>query len=182
MSDYRPLLLMCATLPVASLAAQEVANPGYISWAQWKEGAKVEYKSLTTMSGRETESTITYALVEVTDHKAVVEMRVSGTGMAIPPRRMNIPAKFDPVDPTVDPYEGMEIEKSEGTEPLDVGGRVLATRWTQLVVIKYADGSSGGTTKTWTSPEVPGELVKKTESGPAGTTEMILVSIEAEPK
>src|SRR5690349_17558265 len=78
-----PLVVLFAAASAAS--AEDVANPYYTFWSKSKPGATAVLKETTKLSGAAAEAepegsdvkTITYKLAELTDDKAVVEVRVT---------------------------------------------------------------------------------------------------------
>ena len=140
---------------------QQVDNPQYKSWAKFKPGTAVTMK--TDAAGTTIETTTT--LVEVTPEKVVVEskMKMAGMeGMDMPATKMDIPAKV------AQAAGGTATGPAPVTkdEEVEVAGKKYKTKVTET--------KSGDTvSKTWTSDEVPGMMVKME----SGTTKMALSAI-----
>ncbi len=179
---FRKFLPCLALVLAASAFADEIENPAYENWAQFKVGAMVEYKTVSDVAGNKTESVITYTLLEVTDEKAVIEMKTStimaGQKYDTPAVKMEHPAVLEatPEGTTEQP----EVEQTKGEESIDAAGQTWATTWYESATDQNGMKT---TSRTWTSDDVPGTLVKSVtniDGAMKMTTEMILVTIKAE--
>jgi hypothetical protein len=151
MEELMKILLLIA---VGLLAVQEdPENPEYKRWSSCKVGSWVKYKSDIVAGENKTAipQEMTWTLLELDDKKAVVEETLvnlqapQGAGQE-KPRKRTYRAKGGKKE---------KVEK-EGDEELEVAGKKLACHWTLVT----PPSTSGGSAKTWVSPEVPGGVVK----------------------
>lgn len=178
-------LVPCLALALAGAAvADELDNPTYTNWAQFKPGAMVEYKSVSDVAGNKTETIIVYTLKEVTAEKAVVEMKttmmMAGQKFEQPPMPLEHPAKVQ--NQPQPEGEQMKVEQKEGSESIDAAGQKWDCKWYETT----SDQNGMKTTsRTWTNDDVPGTLVKSVTNVDGAmkmTTETVLVSVKAEKK
>jgi hypothetical protein len=161
-----PLVVLFAAASVAS--AEDVANPYYTFWSKSKPGATAVLKETTKLSGAAAESaeeatdakTITYKLAELTDDKAVVEVRVTqqenfGFVEAAPTRHI-YPAKMSK-EALEDLLEETGAKGTAAT--LKVGDKEVKVMAITGTLKKKGDESVDF--KIWLSDEVPGGIVKR---------------------
>lgn len=165
-----------------SAPSVEVDNPQYLSWASFKKGTQIEYRMVTTAHGREgtTTTTTIYTLIERQAEFLEIEMRArtdryDGAIVENPPevlrsaRRVKLP-------PGVLPEHYGVQRDSAPREPIVVAGKAYPTRYSQT-----RDRNEAGEVEvqTWTSPEVPGGLVRSVTNTPAigKTTTLTLVRV-----
>ena len=157
--------MMLVTLMVGGAWAQEagkqeqVDNPQYKSWVQFKVGSFAELKSVTAIGQSSTVMSMTYTLKSVAADKLVVTMQtameIAGKKMAMPASDMVIPAKI---------AKGKEKAPSaakKGSEKLKLAGSKLDCKWIEQTI-----AASGSTTKSkvWMCDDIPGGMVKMTAS------------------
>ncbi len=170
------LLLVVLALPGATAFAEElVPNPEYEGWASFRVGATVRIESETSVEATKSVTRTTTQLLEVASDRLVLESTVTtisgGKELTAPVRKREVPSKISKDDlPKPDPSN-----TKEGDEELDVGGRKVACHFVE--VTRIVDGKKS-VTKTWTSKEVPGGLVKMestTEGTPATTARSLAI-------
>ena len=158
----RTLLLAAVLLP------QEVDNPEYGFWSACKKGSWVRVKMTIEQDGKKHEVEQTSTLVELTPGKAVVEQSGKTAEGKMPTQKRTIAAKQARPDP---------VEK-EGEEDVEVGGKRLPCRWIEL---RKEEQGARVWAKIWTSPEVPGGVVKseiKPEGKGVGTIRVLVEAWE----
>ncbi len=185
--SLRAMLVAGLLLTAASwaFAADTIDNPQYTSWAKFKVGTSVTLKTESDMGGMNSQMETTMTLLELTPDKAVVETKMSmnaaGHQMDMPARKMDIPAKIEKPAPTLNgatpATEPAKVDAKQSTEEIDVAGKKIKCK-----VVEATTVTNGMTTKSksWTSEEVPGGLVKMeaTMEGPAkGTTKMAVTAM-----
>jgi hypothetical protein len=122
---------------------QDVENPEYQAWANFKVGSYVAYK--VTTGGVEVEQF--HELVELTAQKAVVKTKTRSKGKDLNTVNRDIPAKIAPAKETP------KATVTTGEQTIEVAGKKIQCLWTEK---QYEDGTY---TKTYTSPSMPGNLV-----------------------
>ncbi len=159
------LVVLGLSGPTAS--AEDLApNPEYERWAAFRPGAWVRIESESTVEGTKSISRTTTKLLEVASDRLVLESAVTtiagGKELTAPVHKREVPAKTPKDDlPKQDP-----ANTKEGQEEIEVvPGRKVMCRFVE--VTRIVDGKKS-VTKTWTSKEVPGGLVKM-ESSAEGT-------------
>lgn len=142
--------------------AEKVANPSYEQWSKFKVGAFAKLESDIVAQGMTTKTTTTTKLVELTPDKAVLEittsMLVMGQKMDQPVQKIDVPAQIEKAADA--PADKPKV--NTGEETVKVAGKDIKATWTET------ETTMGGMTikaKTWTSPEVPGSVVKMTSVG-----------------
>lgn len=166
---------------------EQVENPQYTSWAKFPPGTVAVHKTVIRGDGSDaaTVMTTTYTLLEITPERAVVQMQVSTKrydGFEANDR----PEKFTHPKMLVLP-PGMKKDRAgkptgvidDGEESITVAGKEYRAKW-----YKGKDRNEGGEmfTQVWSSPEVPGGLLKSVTRTPAigKSTTIELVEIAAE--
>ncbi len=159
-------------LAVILIAAGGIAwtEPVKNSWANFKPGTTITLtnKMVGSMGPMKFEqrTTITSTLKEVTENEVILHMVTENVRVMNGQEQKLKSKETDPhyplmaePPPQVKPAEG---EKQEtGEEELTISKRKFKCKWTQLV--QKIEGSKV-TTKTWTSDEMPGNLVKMESS------------------
>jgi hypothetical protein len=165
-------------------AEAQIDDPDYVAWKGFSEGAKASYLLRALVPARPGSDQLipgrpmvrfTYRFRSISDRQVNLWLTEivydSGSGAAHPPHdsEAGFPAKL--------PARLAPAPAQTGQETLTIGGRSVVTRW-QSVPSNSAKCPAG--TKTWTSPEVPGGLVRKTEVDPynCAAKETILESFE----
>lgn len=146
-------------------------NPLYKHWKQFKPGTSVTLESVSKVAGTENKSEMTYTLIEVKEDKAVVEMKTTtfaaGQKFAQPGIKQDVAAKI-PEYKTDAAEQKVDHKTTNGEETIDVGGKKVACKWTQVVM---KQNGMNTTTKTWTSDDVPG-MTAKSETTMSGQMAM----------
>jgi hypothetical protein len=169
---------------------EEVDNPAYVSWAKYKVGTTVTMKQsmdMPSMPQMKNESTMTEKLLEVKPEAVVVETTSKTTMMGQTHEsttKMTIKAKVEKGSENVPPQmadQKVEMKDvKEGKETVEVKGQKMeaTTREYTMTIPASAMGgmgrgrgagaAGGGDTtahvKVWSSPEVPGGMVKTEQS------------------
>jgi hypothetical protein len=186
-----PIRCLIASIVVAGFSsaamAEQVENPQYASWSKFKPGTTVTYKvnSETKMQGMpdpmKSEMTMSTKLVEVKPDELTIEvtnkMMAGGQEMAMPATTQKVPAK---IEKTATPAPDAKVEikdQKDGKDTVEVGGKKYdAATHEQTMVMK--EPAMTTVSKTWTSKEVPGGLVKsetKSSGSMDSTSTMTLV-------
>ncbi|MCK4659581.1 MAG: hypothetical protein KAV82_08695 [Phycisphaerae bacterium] len=153
----------------SGLAAEEkkVDNPQYKHWAQFKPGSYATLKMVAIVAGTTSNVSMTRTLKEITAEKAVVEiktiMQVAGQNMEQPPTLQPIPAKFTEKELKEQQKQEQEGKIKEGKEEIKVAGKTFKAKWVET---EFKQSGMTIKSKTWTSEEVPGQLLRT-----ASTTE-----------
>jgi len=184
------LLAACVILGLSSAAfAELVDNPTYQNWAKYKPGTSVTLKQSSVMSmmgPAAMESTITQKLVTVKPDSVTVEVSTSMGANISNKTTTVIPAKVEkgleyigPPEPdTKDDVKDMK----EGKDTLDVkGAKVDAATHEFTVTMTHIPATTPATNpvivladtmtlkaKVWTSPTVPGGMLKMEQNGTMG--------------
>ena len=169
--------LICMTLVAApAMAAELVDNPTYKSWTKFKPGTSVTYVQEMTMGGTNMNMEMIQTLKEVSAERAVVEVAVKNSMMPAggQTQSVNIPAKVDAAaaenSGKLPPGFQGEV-KSLGKETIKVGDKAYETEVSEFKGEQSQHGMKFEG-KTWTSNEVPGQMVKTemkgTGEGPHG--------------
>ncbi|MBN2560732.1 MAG: hypothetical protein JXQ75_07375 [Phycisphaerae bacterium] len=175
---------LCGLVVSAAQAEDLVDSPEYKHWSQFKPGSQSVFKTVSTMMGQKSESTMTTTLKELTAEYAIVEIEIvatiAGKNHTMPKQKRKVPAKVskEEAKKQLEP----EGKIKEGKEDLEVAGKKIKTKWIEMVT-KHGDSTMES--KIWTSDEVPGQVVKTLTKmkGPTTTTsEGILVKFKAEKK
>ncbi len=167
----------------AVAVAEEIDNPAYQEWVQYKPGSFVTHKSVMRMQEMTTETTITNTLKEVTLDRVVLEvvtvMTTAGQEMEMPPQTIAFPAMIEkPEEEAAEAPKLTEIER--GKEELTINDVKIETEW---VKTEFTQDEVTTISTVWTSDKVPNRVVKmETEvGGPMPMTmEMILVDYKAD--
>jgi hypothetical protein len=182
LARFTPLLALLALPALAAAGGEKVESPLYKNWSAFKKGTSVTYKSVTKTPKKEDESTITYKLIELTADKAVVEMQVTrkadGKETKGPAQKLEN-ARYFTLPPGVkkaDFGKPAGVTK-QGEEELKIAGKKYKTKW---YTAKTRVEAGDMITRTWSSSEVPGGLVKSVSKVAAtkATTTMELVEVK----
>jgi hypothetical protein len=162
--------------------AADTENPEYKSWAGQKPGTVVKYH-MTTAGATKMEMDRSVKLIEVKPDAVTVEdttvMDMNGTKINTPAQKRSIPAKGAAAGaaPNAGAAGGAAAKESE--ESVDVAGKAYKCK-----VVEASNEANGMKTKskTWTSTDVPGYIVKMTattEGAVKSETSMTLTGIDA---
>jgi hypothetical protein len=163
---------------------EQVENPQYASWAAFAPGTKAVLRSVTETAGNSavTTTTKTYRLVSLTSEHAVIDItvrtkRYDGAAIDNPPERFTFP-KLMPLPPGVvkADFGKPSAAQARGEESVTIGDKAYSTTWHE-----GKDRNEAGEVfvKVWTSPAVPGGLVKSVsripDIGKSTTIELVEV-------
>jgi hypothetical protein len=158
-------------MKLSTPAGNLVDSPKYLAWKKFPPGSKASYNNYllheynpgTDQYTRTKISRDTLTLVSIDDQRAVVKAESTTSG--------KVAGRDGPDSSSVDqlifkakeavpgtPVVGPRIVTS-GEETLTINGKKIATRWENLA----RAGDPMTFTKTWTSDEVPGGLVRTQE-------------------
>lgn len=163
--------------------AQFVEHPGYTNWNRFPVGTSVTLRSQSVgKSDKTIETTTVMKLVRKTDKEVVISRQITtnATGETIKnePFESSIKKNF-PLFPGVDKTK---IGRPQGTgeggnESIEIMGKKYNAEW---YVTKGTTEAGPSTTKTWISPDFPGQVLKSITEVPAGpnTTTEEVVHIE----
>ncbi len=170
----------------SSAFAEKIANPEYVGWSKFKAGAFAKTEGSTTAAGNTSKQIITTKLLEITADKAVVEismtMDMMGQKMDMPPQKREIAATIEAPTtpaPTAPDSKTPKADLKTSDETVKVGDKEVKCK------VVEADVETNGVkshTKTWTSEQVPGNVVKleaKTTEPMESTTTQSLVEFSA---
>lgn len=151
-------------------AQEEVENPIFKNWSRFPVGSKVTYSSVTESEESETKQELIYTLKEKTKDRVVIGRQVvfllpDGSRNEIPEmtsqnaRTYRLAPGFKRPDPDNPP--GL-MEKGE--ERVELAGRKIKTEWFKA---KMRVEAGDMFTRSWSSADVPGGLVKSISETPA---------------
>jgi hypothetical protein len=157
----RKMLVACLVIgfTAIAIAADQIDNPQYASWAKHKPGTKVTLQTATNAQGMSMTQDMTETLMQVTPEKAVVEFTMSmdmgGTKHDMT-RQHDVPAKVEKGHENL-PSDMTGTSKVIGQETVDVGGK----KYDCKVVEFTGEGQRGKASgKIWVTEQVPGGMVK----------------------
>ena len=165
----------------ADTAGNKVESPLYKSWSGFKVGTTIVCKEVTAAGTNQTVTTITYKLLELTNSRVVVEFNAAtkyydGHETNNPPEKLTNPRMVSlPPGQTKLEFGKPQGLLEQGEETLQALGKEYKTKW------YYAKGRTDGGdtyTRTWTSDEVPGGLIKSVYKVPARGSTSTLELIE----
>jgi hypothetical protein len=183
----RSSTLFCiATLILCTAAHADdlVDNPKYQEWSHFQPGAFVSAKTDTKMRDNLTTAEMTRKLVAVTPEKITLEVTMT-LQQNVSTTRQEIPAKVPKAKATAAdalPEQVTGELKHLPDEDVTVAGKAYKCK-----VVSFT-GEEGGTPvsgKIWTSPDVPGHLVKSDMhigDPPNLTNSTIVTAVDAPPK
>jgi hypothetical protein len=149
------VLMLVAT---AVRADEQIDNPQYKQWSNFKPGSWVKYKTTSEAAGQQSTMEMTTKLLELTPDKAVVERTTSmvagGQKMDMPAQKQEIPAK---IDKPVVKLSDVKPDVKEGQDDVSVSGKTYKCK-TSETTTKNGDNTTWS--KTWMCDEVPTGLVK----------------------
>jgi hypothetical protein len=150
------------TLGSVSLTAIADENPLYKSWARHNIGTSITTKTVSESMGQKTEMAIVMTLLEKSEERVVVEtkmsMTVAGNTMDLPAQSMDIPATAPEV-PAAD-EDNPDVPKpeiKESSETIKIAGKEYKAKLTESTTVI---GGMKVRSKSWTSDEVPGMMLK----------------------
>jgi hypothetical protein len=185
------LPIRCLTIAacVAGLSGaalgEQVDNPVYTAWAQYKPGTSVSYKQTTTVEipnagSHASEMTITQKLVEVKPDGVTVEgsttMSMNGREMQMPASTQVIRAKVEKDQVGVPQFskagdtQATVKDVKLGTDTVDVKGTATAAKTREMTVEMTAPQQMTMHIKSWGVEGIPGGLVKMESTGEGAMT------------
>jgi len=173
LADFRESEPVWMKMPMP--ASNLVDSPKYLAWKKFPPGAKAsyandllhEYKPGTNQYTRSKISRITLTLQSIDDERAIVKAEstvshMNGGDMSSSDQLIFKAKEAPPRAPVDDPTR----VTTSGEETLVINGKKIATRWE--CVARANDPMTF--TKTWTSDEVPGGLVRTQQQSHAEIT------------
>lgn len=159
--------------------AEMIDNPLYKHWAQFKPGTWVTYKQASEAAGNKALTESTVKVKEVTAEKVVLEttskMEAAGQKIDMPAQAQDVPAKI--AKPEVDATQQTKDapKPKEGEDTVTVGGKPIKCKTMEMT---FEANGQKGSSKTWTSDDVPGQMVKMEAKSDASTMTMELIAFE----
>ena len=176
------IALAVVALPLATPApaAEKAANPVYQSWERFSQGTSIVHKPIYDTSMNKYEVTMTYTLVERTRDKVVVEMqvttRVNGVETRNRPMKMDNPRAIPlPPGAKAPPAGKIEGMTDQGEEIVKIAGREVKAKWYKA---RNKVEGNDNFTRSWSSDEVPGGLVKSVTTTPGNKSSMLMELVE----
>lgn len=163
--------------------ADVIEHPAFVNWSKFPVGTRVTVRSTTTMKGRVTANVTTTTTLAKKDAKAVVirkAFKVEGQPEPHPDDFVETTIKRD--FPLLAGTDASKIGKPAG-QPKNKGEQVeLLGRKYETEVYESRGTTEAGpmTTRTWTSLEMPGQIVKSVSEVKAAekVTMDVVVAIE----
>jgi hypothetical protein len=173
--------LMCfAFVAIVHADDDMIDNPAYQSWAKFKVGTWVEYQTDSEAMGNKNTIITTQTLKTLTPDTATIviqsSMTVGGKKMDMPPQTQEITSKIK--RPPAPPAAGDAPKTEQGTEDVQVDGKTYSCKWTEVT---SEQNGMKTTSKTWSSDDVPGSIVKiqsSTTGSMTATNTMALVKCQ----
>jgi hypothetical protein len=174
-AGYRPAsFLKAKAVPVAKPKKPKPPKPPRGPWAGFKPGSFVKTTTVTVVKvGHhkvQTVTDITQTVMEVHGDRAVIETNATMDGVPRPARTRAQVSLKEPLPAPASPG------RKAGKKALTVAGRLLRCDWTE----SESDMAGERTmVRTWTSPEVPGGIVRKLSRNGLMESTMEVVAFEA---
>jgi hypothetical protein len=148
--------------------ANFVENPVYARWKNYPVGTEVRYRQHTQARGVDERRLLVYRLRERTADQLSVEIRTRPEGAAESDETVQTQTAKRlfrlPPGISAKQFGKPAGRKGEGQEELGVLGRRLQASWV-LSEVRVEAGLTE--TKTWTSDQIPGGLVRSVSTTPA---------------
>lgn len=186
LSQMTPLLLMISLLCCLSPSTPpdesgQVENPVYTRWKKFPVGTRVEYLQVTKAGTFQERRVIEYRLQQKSADQLTVEIRSrlqsqkteDATTQSQTARRLfRLPPGVSPAQ-----FGKPAGRKADGNQSLQIAGRTFRTNWF-IADVRVEAGITE--TKSWSSDDVPGGLVRSLSQTPAAntTTTMDIVALE----
>jgi protein-tyrosine-phosphatase len=174
------ILAVALTVLCGSAMAEQIANPVYDAWKKAGKGASVTTLTKSEAMGTTSESETKTTVVEVTDEKATLEIKmtatVAGQKMDMPASKIDVPAKVDSATQTTTPAADPKATQTEEKVTVPAG-----TFNCKVQVVENEANGMKTKSKIYLSDEVPGGLVKSestTEGAMASKAVTELTKIE----
>ena len=134
-------------------------NPMFKSWAKHGVGTSVTTTVKTKAAGQETAMEVTTSLeaksADKVSLKIVTKMTVAGTTMELPGQTIDIPAVTPPVEKSA--ADAPKPETKENTAKIKITDKEFNTK---VIESTTTIGKITTTSKSWTSEEIPGMMLK----------------------
>lgn len=174
-------LLCCPSPSTLSDESRQVENPVYSRWKNFPVNTRVQYLQVTRAGTFEERRLIEYRLLNKSTDQLTVEIRSrlenqqeeAATTQSQTARRLfQLPPGVSPAQ-----FGKPTGRKAHGTESLNIADRTFKTQWF-IADVRVEAGITE--TKSWSSDDVPGGLVRSLSQTPAAktTTTMDLVILE----
>ncbi|MGA2496342.1 MAG: hypothetical protein ABSH20_01290 [Tepidisphaeraceae bacterium] len=166
------LVLACVVVAPVASAADQVENPAYKGWKNFKVGSWSRLQGTMQSAavppgGNQATMTMVHKLVELTAEKAVIETTVTismaGREIARPGQRHDVPAMVDADKAdfgAVSDNPQMRDAKTDvkkGEEEIDVLGKKIKCNWVDITVTKPERTIN---VKVWHTLDIPGGMVQ----------------------
>lgn len=170
---------------IAIARAEQGANPEYIQWSHFKPGTSVTLQTVSISNGQELKSVVTHELMKIEPDRLIIQTRTTllaaGQSMASPVVDREIPSKVEPPAsaPASTQPTGQILDEMEDT--VTVNGKNYKCK---VVSVQFDHEGTQTLSKTWSCPEVPGQIVRievKTAGGVQSETRTELVQINEVP-
>ena len=179
------LSIGCGMVMCASVHAGQVENPQYKEWAKYKPGTSMTMSTTSDAGGQSSKMETKTTIKEVTDDHVTLETAMSmdagGQKMDMPAQSTEIKKMMEemPATPNAQaPADAPKPDTKTSEESVTVGAGTFKTKLTESTM--EAAGNKT-VSKTWTSDDVPGGMVKMeaTTDGPMkSTTKMELKALD----
>jgi len=176
------ITLLFNALPTTPLdESGQVENPVYSRWKNFPAGTRVQYLQITRAGAFEERRIIEYRLQEKSSEQLTVEIRSrlenqkdeAATTQSQTARRLfRLPPGVSPAQ-----FGKPAGRKADGIESVTLASRTFKTRWF-IADVRVEAGITE--TKSWSSDDVPGGLVRSVSRTPAAktTTTMDILLLE----
>lgn len=171
-SAFKTALIACVCLGLAGpILAEEVDNPQYLHWSQFKEGTAVTLKNTIKQPEMSMETKMTMTLKTLDDTRAVITISTDMMGMQQTQEQI-IPAK---IEEEQIPENNPDAEVTTGEETVTVPAGTFECKWTQVEMVQ--DGQKV-VSKVWSNETVPGGMVKNETKMEEMTSTMELLKMD----
>ncbi len=164
-----PAMLLMAFASAAS--ADEVTNPEFKMWSEFKAGSTVTRSMTTDSAGRKIKVTQKATLKSIDRTKAVVSMQqtlvFNGQEIKQPSKDREILAKIKKAEAEKSPANP-ENAIERGEESIEVAGKKLKCKW---YTTKAEQNGTSSLAKVWLHESIPGHIAKMEATTKAGGQE-----------
>lgn len=177
------IVLASILTPLSSLADDRTAHPAYTNWSRFPVGTRVISKSTTFSKGQESSSVTTTTTLVRKDENAIVirkNFRVKGEPEPNPEDGVETTIKrFFPFDPGAGKSKSDRASGSSEseTEKVELLGKTYDAHRYETRATTEAGPS---TTQTWSTDEIPGQVVRSITEVKAGGKKVVeeVIAIE----
>jgi hypothetical protein len=172
--------MMVCWSTVAVFADEKVDNPEYEHWAQFKPGSFSKVKWTVVVDGVTIKMVVTTTLKKVTSEKVEIQTKtvtstegvkdnLSVTNEPIPAKVKREKLKIEPKEVGKLPDGREVLDLKRGQEKIKIRGEEIATEWIETKIkIKNKKEDRTIVSKTWTSEDIPGRVVKMVSGDESG--------------